>query len=260
MQQANIAAQMYTLRSFAQTPEELRSTFQRLAAIGYTAVQISGIGPIDPQTVKAYADECGLQICATHIPWTRLQNDLDQLAKEHQLWDCKYIGLGGLPQEYRSNKDGYQLFAKQATEIARQLKEKYGLQFIYHNHDFEFQRLDDQRTGMDILLHESNPQYFGFELDMYWVQAGGGDPIEWIHKVNGRMQVIHLKDMAVIDRKPVFAELGEGNMNYKGIIEACTKTGVEWLVVEQDVCLRDPFESVAISLDYLQKLVPGAIR
>lgn len=65
------------------------------------------------------------------------------------------------------------------------------------------------------------------------------------------MQVMHLKDMAIISRGQVFAEIGEGNMNYEAIIEAGRETGVEWFVVEQDVCRRDPFESLEISLKYL---------
>lgn len=69
------------------------------------------------------------------------------------------------------------------------------------------------------------------------------------------MQVVHLKDMAIVERKTAFAEIGEGNMNYPDIIEACRETGVEWYVVEQDVCRRDPFESLAISLNYLKKLL-----
>lgn len=259
MRQDNIAVQMYTFREYTQTPEGLRSTFQKLAAMGYTAAQVSGIGPIEPAKVKEYADESGLNICATHIPWHRLENDLDALAREHQLWDCRYIGLGALPDHYRTSQEGYRTFAKQASEIARRLKEEYGLQFIYHNHDFEFERVDGV-TGMDILLNESYPEHFGLELDLYWVQAGGADPIEWTHKVKGRMDVVHLKDMAIVDRKQTFAEIGEGNMNYRGIIEACRETDVKWYVVEQDVCRRDPFESVKISLDYLHAYLKGGTK
>ncbi|MDQ0195328.1 sugar phosphate isomerase/epimerase family protein [Paenibacillus wynnii] len=257
MKPSMIGAQMYTFREYTQTAEELRTTFQKLRSIGYTAVQVSGIGPIDPLVVKQIADENGLEICATHVPWTRLVDDLDALTKEHQLWDCKYIGLGGLPDMYRTSLEGYRTFVSEISAIAKLLKENYGLQFIYHNHDFEFERLEGGRTGMDILLAETDPDYVSFELDLYWLQAAGADPVEWIHKVNGRMQVVHLKDMAIIDRKPVFAEVGEGNMNYPGIIKACRETGVEWYVVEQDVCRRDPFESVAISLDYLLHTIEG---
>jgi sugar phosphate isomerase/epimerase len=254
MQRSTIAAQMYTLREFTQTAEELRASFQKLKRIGYQAVQISAIGPIDPQLVKDYADESGLTICATHVSWDRLVNDLDALAAEHKLWNCKYIGLGGLPEEYRTSQEGYRSFARQASGIARILKEKHGLQFVYHNHDFEFERYDGI-TGLDVLLQESDPEVFGFELDLYWVQAGGGDPVEWIHKVEGRMQAVHFKDMAVLSRQQVFAEIGQGNMNYKAIIDACRKTGVEWYIVEQDVCRRNPFESLEISLNYLHTKV-----
>ncbi|WP_405112687.1 sugar phosphate isomerase/epimerase [Paenibacillus sp. FSL K6-1217] len=250
MERSNIAAQMYTLREFTQTPEGLRESLRKVSSIGYQAVQISGIGKMDPQLVKDYADEFNLKICATHVPWDRLVNDLDALAAEHKLWDCKYIGLGSLPGEYQTSQEGYRTFTKLASGIARTLKEKHGLQFVYHNHDFEFESFDGL-TGMEVMLKESDPEAFGFELDLYWVQAGGGDPVEWIHKVEGRMQAVHFKDMAILNKKPVFAEIGEGNMNYGAIIEACRKTGVEWYIVEQDVCQRDPFESLEISLRHL---------
>ncbi|MNC41164.1 Xylose isomerase-like TIM barrel [compost metagenome] len=113
----------------------------------------------------------------------------------------------------------------------------------------------DGVTGLEVLLQEADPEAFGFELDLYWVQAGGGSPVDWIHRVKDRMKVVHLKDMAVVSRKAEFAEIGQGNMNYPAIIEACRETGVEWFVVEQDVCRRDPFESLEISLKYLHTLL-----
>ncbi|MEC0133560.1 sugar phosphate isomerase/epimerase family protein [Paenibacillus odorifer] len=249
MNRSTIAAQMYTLRDFTKTAEDLRSTFQKVSAMGYEAIQISAIGPIDPKLVKEYADESGLAICATHVSWDRLTNDLDALAAEHKLWNCKNIGLGSLPEIFRTGQEGYREFAKLMSDIAVTLKDQHDLQFVYHNHDFEFERFDGM-TGMEILLTESDPAV-GFELDLYWVQAGGGSPAEWIRKVAGRMQVVHLKDMAIVNRKQIFAEIGEGNMNYKEIINVCRETGIEWFVVEQDVCRHDPFESLEISLRYL---------
>lgn len=250
----NIAAQMYTLRECTQTPEGLRDALQKVKAIGYKAVQISGIGPIDPALVKQYADESGLTICATHVPWNRLVNDLDALAEEHKLWNCKYVGLGSLPGEYQSSLEGYRNFTKLASEMARTLKEKHGLHFIYHNHDFEFTKFDGI-SALEFMVQETDPDVFGFELDLYWVQAGGGSPVDWVRKVEGRMGVVHLKDMAIVDRRQVFAEIGEGNMNYKAIVEVCRATGVEWFVVEQDVCRRDPFESLEISYKYLNSIL-----
>lgn len=257
MRPEQIALQLYTLREFTQTDEGLGETFRRVAEIGYTAIQVSGIGPVPAERVKQLADAWGLTICATHTPWRRIENELEKVAEEHRLWNCNYVGLGSIPAEYRSRgADGYKAFAAKAGPIAAKLKETYGLQFVYHNHDFEFESFGG-KTGMDILFEETDPAAFGFELDLYWVQAGGGDPAAWVRKAAGRMQVVHFKDMAIAEGKPVFAEVGEGNMNYDAIIEACDETGVEWRVVEQDVCRRDPFESVAISLRNLKGKCEG---
>lgn len=253
MKRSTIAAQMYTFREQAQTEQGLADTFSKLKKMGYDAVQVSGIGPIEPRKVKELAIQNDLTICATHIPYDRLTDDLDAVIEQHKLWDCKYVGLGMAPEKFRKSADSYRIFAQEASEIGRKLK-KQGLQFVYHNHQLEFEKYDG-RTAMDILLEESDPEAFGFELDMYWVQAGGGDPAQWAHKVQGRMQVVHLKDMEIVDGQAVFAEVGHGNMNIPAIIEACRATDVEWYVVEQDVCRRDPFESAKMSLDYLHGLL-----
>jgi sugar phosphate isomerase/epimerase len=249
-----VAAQLYTLRDFLKTPEDIAGSLKKVKEIGYNAVQVSGLGPIGDKELKEIADREGLTICATHISYADLKNNLDAVIEKHKLWGCKYVGLGGMPGEYRTSAKGFADFAKEASEIGRKLKEA-GLKFIYHNHNFEYAKFDG-KCGMDILLEESDPETVDFELDVYWVQAGGADPIEWIRKVKGRMKVVHLKDMVVtVDREQRFAEIGEGNMNFPGILAACREIGVEWAPVEQDRCYdRNPFDSLAISLKNLQKL------
>ncbi|SDE61910.1 Sugar phosphate isomerase/epimerase [Paenibacillus sp. UNCCL117] len=253
MKQANIAAQLYTLREFLKTPEDIEATLRRVKAIGYDAIQVSGMGPIEPEKLKQLVDDIGLTICATHISYDRLTKDLPAVIREHQLWGCKYVGLGAMPADYRGSEEGYVRLAEEFSAIGAELA-KHGLQFVYHNHKFEFEKFGD-RTGMDVLLQQSVSPDFGFELDMYWVQAGGASPVDWVNKVKGRMQVIHLKDMEIVDDQQVYAEIGRGNLNWPAIIEACRATGVEWYVVEQDQCRRDPFESLTISYNYLQQLV-----
>jgi sugar phosphate isomerase/epimerase len=256
MNYPKIAAQMYTIREFAKTPEGIRESLKKIKEIGYEAVQVSGIGPIGHQEMKDLADEFGLAICATHISYDRIKDDIDDVIFQHKLWDCKYVGLGGMPVSYRGDKDGYVAFAKEASKYAKILKDN-GLQFIYHNHSFEFVKFDGV-TGMDILLQESDPDAFDFEIDTYWVQHGGADPIEWINKVGGRMDVVHFKDMVIDfinnEQKQIMAEIGEGNLNWKGITEACAKNNVLWACVEQDICQRDPFESLAISRKNLKAM------
>lgn len=248
-----IAAQLFTLRDFIKTPEDMDKSMKKLKKIGYNAVQVSGAGPMEHQRIKDIIESNDLTICATHIGFDKMKEDLDDVIYQHKLWDCKYVGVGSMPDEYRKSKEGYIAFAKEASVIGRRLADQ-GLQFIYHNHDFEFMKFDGV-LGMDILFNESDPEVFGFEIDTFWIQAGGANPVEWIEKVDGRMQVVHFKDMAIgAEGKPIMAEVGEGNLSWPAIIEACKKTNVEWAPVEQDICQRDPFDSLEISLGNLKNL------
>ncbi len=251
-----IAAQMYTLREFCETPEGISNSLKKVREIGYEAFQTSGLGPIDPHELKEIMDREGLTMCATHVSFDRLKNDIDAVISDHKLWNCKYVGLGAMPGEYSGSKEGYIKFAKEISQIAKTLKDN-GLQFIYHNHDFEFEKFDG-KTGLQILLEECDRSVVDFEIDTFWVQAGGGDPAQWIRNVKGNMKVVHLKDMVMGrtngERKRLMAEVGEGNLNWPAIIDACRDIGVEWYVVEQDVCQRDPFESLAISFRNLKAM------
>ncbi|HEY8350759.1 MAG TPA: sugar phosphate isomerase/epimerase [Clostridia bacterium] len=249
-----IAVQLYTVREFMKTPEDTVNTLKRVKEIGYDAVQVSGTGYIDrekAELVKKAAEELGLEICATHVGFDQLESEMDWMIELHRMWNCRYVGLGAMPDRFRGSREGYVEFAGIANGFGKVLSQN-GLRFIYHNHNFEFHKFDGM-TGMQILLAETDPEYFDFEIDTYWVQAGGADPIEWIRKLKGRMDVIHFKDMVMYQGNQTMAEVGEGNLNWNGIIEACRETGVKWAAVEQDICLRDPFESLGISLRNLEK-------
>ncbi|MDF2922231.1 MAG: sugar phosphate isomerase/epimerase [Paenibacillaceae bacterium] len=253
MKRSQIAAQLYTLREYAKTAEDLDQTLAKVAKIGYKSVQVSGVGPIDSAQILASTERYGLSICATHYGYEKLTEDLDTVISEHKLWNCKYVGIGSMPAAYRkAGREGYEQFAREFSKIGERLQEE-GLQFIYHNHRFEFECFEGL-TGIEWLMQASDPEDFHFELDTYWAQAGGVDPAQWIYWLNGRMKVVHLKDMAIVDDQQVFAEIGQGNMNWDSIIRACREIGTEWYIVEQDVCRRDPFESLAMSYRYLAEL------
>ncbi|HEX6970592.1 MAG TPA: sugar phosphate isomerase/epimerase, partial [Limnochordia bacterium] len=170
---------------------------------------------------------------------------------EHRLLGCEYVAIGGLPREYRQ-AEGYRRFAKEASEVARRLRDG-GLTFAYHNHSFELEKFDG-RTGLEILYAESDPTVFMSEIDTYWIQHGGGDPAAWIRRLKGRAPLVHLKDMVMRGREQLMAEVGEGNLNWPAILDACREAGTVWYIVEQDVCQRDPFESLAISLRNLHAM------
>ena len=206
MTQSVLAAQLYTIREFTQTAEDFASSMKKIRDIGYTAVQVSGIGPTPDAQVKAIVDDAGLTICNTHVrPADALWNDLDTVIAQHHLWDCKHVAIGSMPGRYREDGElGFKRFAEEASRIGEKLHAA-DLTFSYHNHSFELVRFglysDDARTGLDIIYEQSDPRYLQAELDTYWIQHGGGDPVAWVNKVKDRMAVIHLKDMAILDVK-----------------------------------------------------------
>ena len=250
---SKVAAQLYTLRNFMQTPGQIDEGFSRLARDGWQAVQASGLGPIAPADLKALAAQHGLDICATHIGYDKLMNDLDGALRDHEILDCRYIGLGAMPDRFRAAEEGYLEFARLITPVAERIRQA-GRVFVYHNHHFEFARFG-RRTGMDILLERCGDAV-QFEPDTYWVQAGGADVVHWLGRLAGRMDVVHFKDMvyAPQEGQAVMAEVGEGNLNWQAILAACAAADVRWHIVEQDVCRRDPFDSLKISLDNLAAL------
>lgn len=247
-----IGINLYSLRNFCKTPEDIAQTLKKVRAIGYEYVQLSGLGPIEPAALKAAMDEAGVKACATHVSWDRLKTDIDAVIAEHKLWDCPNCAIGGLPGDY-SGMDGYRRFAEESKAVGKKLLDN-GIPFAYHNHHYEFIR-ENGRTGLEVVYEESDPRYLFGEIDTYWVQYGGGDPVYWIKKLAGREKIVHFKDMVVVDGKPVFAEVGEGNLNWPEIIKASAEAQIDFYIVEQDECLRDPFESVAISFNNLAKMI-----
>ena len=246
-----IGAQLYTLRDHTKTPDAIRQTFARVRAMGYEAVQASALGPIEPAELAAIGQTEGLKIVATHTSYQRICAESQAVIDEHQSWGCRHVAIGGLPQEYR-NREGFARFASEASVAARPLIEA-GLTFSYHNHSFELERFDG-RTGMEILCEESDPEVFSFEIDTYWIQHGGGNPVSWLERLRDRMHIVHLKDLAMEGSKQLFAEVGEGNLEWTPILAACKRAEINWYLIEQDVCQRDPFDSLALSLCNLKAM------
>lgn len=246
-----IGAQLYTLRDFTKTPDDIRQTFVKVRGLGYEAVQASALGPIEPAELAAIGKDEGLKIVATHTSYQRICDEVQAVIDEHHTWGCRHVAIGGLPQEYR-NREGFSRFAAESSVAARPLIDA-GLTFSYHNHSFELERFDG-RTGLEILCEESDPDVFSFEIDTYWIQHGGGNPVTWLERLKERMHIVHLKDMAMDGSKQLYAEVGEGNLEWEPIIAACKKAGVEWYLIEQDTCQTDPFDCLGLSLRNLRAM------
>ena len=249
---SQIAAQLYTLRNFCKTPADIATSLKKVKQIGFDAVQVSGIGKIDPKELAAILKGEGLTCCVTHIGLDRMKAEPQAVADEHQLWGCKYTAIGGYGWS-DMNEQSWRDFAKDFSAVAANLA-KLGLAVGYHNHSHELVKYNGQ-TALDIIFKNVDKSVW-MEIDTYWITHGGGDPIQWVNKVAGRIPCIHLKDMAIThDRKQLMAEVGEGNLNFPGILEAAKKAGTQWYIIEQDDTNgRDPFESLSISLKNLKAM------
>jgi len=241
-----IGAQLYTLRDYCRTIEDIAETCRRVAEIGYTAVQVSAFGPVEPQAVADVMRDCRLTVASTHLGWDRLRNDLDAVIEEHKLWGCTHPAIGGLPGEYHS-AEGVGRLVEELKPVAERLAAE-GMDFSYHNHNHELVRYGGL-TWLAMLYEQAPPEMLKAEIDTYWITAGGGDPAQWVRDLGPRQPLLHCKDMAMgPGREQRFAPVGEGNLNWPAILEAAEAVGVEYYLVEQDSTYDlDPFEALAIS-------------
>jgi sugar phosphate isomerase/epimerase len=252
MAQGVLGAQLYSVRDFCKTLPDLLASLKKIKAIGYTTVQVSGIGPIDPKDVAKAAGDLGLAIVATHCGWPEFLENLDGLIERHKLWKCRHTAVGTLPGTYYA-EGGLEKFVAELAPVAEKLIAA-GLDFSYHNHHKELMRLGD-KTWLETLYSKAPPAHLKAELDTYWLQAGGGDPAWWVRKMAGRQPLLHLKGMVVANKEVRFAPVGEGNLNWPAILEAARAAGVEHYVVEQDSSYEaDPFDCLATSYRNLVKM------
>jgi len=239
-----VALQVYTIREHLQDLAGFADAMKKVREIGYESVELAGAGrDVSLEDQKRVCDENGLAVIAMHTGYGAFCDDLDAVIANHKLLGAEYAILPGLPGELR-NAEGYAKVAAQMTEWS-EILDRASLGLAYHNHDMEFEKFDG-RLAMDILFEDAGPKV-GSELDLYWVQHGGASPVTWITKLAGRVPLLHLKDYAIIDRQPTFAEVGEGNLEWNAIFAAAREAGTKWLAVEEDTCTRPSMESVAIS-------------
>lgn len=242
---------LYTIRDFLKTPDDIARSLEKVKKIGYDNIELAGMGPIDNTRLARIVKDNALNVISAHASWDGLTQDIQKEIDKYKELGCDHLVISALPAEYRS-AEGYTQFAQIASGIGQKLAAA-GMTLAYHNHSFEFVKYGG-RTGQEILRTGSDPRHFYFEIDTYWVQDGGADPADWIRKVAGRVRMVHMKDMAMLPvekefhPKRVFAEVGEGNLNWPAILEASEGAKVQYYIVEQDTCQRDPMESIAISL------------
>jgi sugar phosphate isomerase/epimerase len=256
MKTKKIALNLYSVRRYCAEAAGLDATLGKVKAAGYGAVQVSGIGPIPPRDIKGLLDRHGMACCACHENPAALRSDFGGILEKLRILECTFTALGspGAENVTAAKMPG---MIKELEDWGRRFAAE-GIRFGYHNHAFEFERFDGT-LALEQLYASTDPRFLAAEIDTYWVQYGGGDPVDWVHRVKGRMPAIHCKDYAVSANVPHYAEVGHGNLDWRRILAACRETGVEWYIVEQDEPVpsgRDIFESVRMSYDFLERNIP----
>ncbi len=248
MSTMGIALQLYTVRE--QTAKDMLGTLRQLAQMGYRAVEFAGYGNALPATIRATVNTLGMRAVSAHVSYDRFANEFERVLEELHLLGCDHAVIPWLAPELRVASSLPKL-AEQFNEWGRRCNEA-GVRFGYHNHDFEFARDERGETLFDTLARETDPTLVNLEIDVFWAEIAGVDPVELIRRHAGRVPLLHFKDRArSAERRD--APVGEGTLDWPAILAAAREAGTEWLIVEQDYP-RDPMADVERSLRNLERL------
>ncbi len=252
--------QLYTVRDQMKT--DAAGTLKAIAAIGYKEIEL--FGP-NVETWVPLAKQVGLTPVSTHLEGALVMNDtpqdtLDRTFDGIAKHGIKYALMAYIDVKLRGKAaEDYKKFGERMNRIAQSAK-KAGLSFGYHNHAFEFGKLDDGTRPIDTMLDVFDPSLVRLEVDVFWVSVTGNDPVEFIKKLGNRVMLVHLKDKAKDTpvqfnesvKKEAFAEVGSGTVDIPAVLKAAQAAGVEHFFVEQDQS-PDPLASLQKSYEYLSR-------
>jgi len=241
-----IALQLYTVRD--ELGRDFEGTLKKISGMGYTQVEWAGYYGKTPAEIQSILSQTQLTAVATHVPYKDLKKDPQKLCQESADYGNTYMVIAWVPPLERITHAQYRKLAERFNQAGRDCK-KVGVQFIYHNHDFEFKGKTGS-TPYDILLKETDTSLVKFELDLFWITKAGKDPLYYLQNYPGRFTHFHVKDK---DKKNNMVDVGQGNLNFALYFREGQKHGVQYFIVEHDNP-KHSLPSAQASLNYLQKL------
>ena len=242
-----VGLQLYTVRDLMKA--DMPGTIARVAAIGYKEVEFAGYFGRTPHEVHELLEKYHLSSPSTHLPYESFQN-WQKVLDDSKVIGHKWVTLPWIPEEKRRTVADWKAIAAQFNQVGAQAR-KSGLRFAYHNHDFELKPIDGVRP-LDILLGETDPRFVDFEMDIYWVIFGGGDPLDYFRRYPHRFALAHVKDSAgPPDNKMV--DVGQGKIDFRTILAQSEKAGFRHYFVEHDQP-ADPIATIRNSYNYLNAL------
>jgi sugar phosphate isomerase/epimerase len=256
-----IGLQLYTVRDSMQ--RDFEGTLARVAAIGYTEVEFAGYFGRSPKDIRSLLDRNGLISPSTHVDYEVLGEKWPKEIETSKIIGQSYIICPWIPEEVRNQPDGWKR-AAETFNRAGEVSKKAGIQFGYHNHWFEFYPVNGKRP-YDSLLEECDPNLVKMEMDLCWIEVGGGDPLDYFRRYPGRFPLVHVKDVKRIptrkesggqdfgDSLPGMTEVGSGIIDWKAIFAQSDEAGIKYYFVEHDNP-KAPFDSIRTSFNYLKQL------
>lgn len=247
---------LYTLRD--ELSVQLEQTLKQVSEEGYAYVEAASYKDrkfygLSPKDFKSLLLSLNLKGISTHQGGVTL-NNADQMIADVKAAGFTYFvvpvpPMGMFTYDRETMTMGMKGTAKELLDILNVLGKKChaaGLQLLYHNHDFELIRNENNVIILDYLLENTNPKYVNFQMDLFWVSKAGVDPIDYFNKYPGRFLIWHVKDM---DDKGRFAPVGEGKINFKRILAQKERSGMKYYMVEQDMTFDGlkPLEAIKIS-------------
>ena len=244
MHYSQVALELYTVRD--ETKRDFEGTLRRVARMGYAGVEFAGYGNLSAQAMNSLLAETGLKVAGTHVGLDLLTGELlDASINYCRAISCPVMVLPSLPQAWRT-LDGISALGPQLNGIGQRCRAA-GIDFGYHNHDFEFASIEGH-TLLEHLLEITDPALVKIELDMNWAAYAGHDPLALMNRLGERIALIHFKDMAP-DRS--MTEVGKGILDMQNMTVFAQQHNI-WAVVEHDHPTLPPLESAKISLEYFR--------
>ncbi len=254
---------LYTVREDMGT--DAKTTLKAVADAGYQNIEAASYADgkfydMTPAAFKAYLGEVGLNPISTHQGSVTLEN-ADQMMADVKAAGFEYFVIPVPPMGmFTFNREdrtmGMKGTVQELATVLDALGEKAnnaGLKLLYHNHDFEFKKGEDNVVVIDYLLENCNPAFVNFQMDLYWVTKAGADPVAYFEKYPGRFKLWHVKDM---DEQGRFAPVGQGTIDFPRILAKKELSGMEYYMVEQDMTFDGltPLEAIKISHEGLKKI------
>ena len=244
-----IGVQLYTVRTLME--RDVDATLASIAEVGYDEVEFAGYFGREPARLRETLDRLGLAAPSTHIPLEMLRENLDGVLDNSLALGHRWVVVPWLAEKDRTLA-GYRQLVGEFNRWGAACSER-GLRFAYHNHDFEFVPTDGV-VPYDLLLAETDPSLVAMEMDIYWLIAGGQDPLAYFERHPGRFPLWHMKDGSFGNGGRTMTAVGEGSIDYAGIFERASQAGRQHMFVEHDEP-EDPLASVRTSYENVRRLL-----